>query len=235
MTDFVVGELYTRDQIAERIAMPIERRGGAWDTGYDEWQGEAFLFTNVGVAGRTGHDYGNRFEGKDLIWFGKTRAKRGQPQIDRLISNEVPVHVFWRGQDRSPFTYAGVGEAVEATGDVPVKVVWTFERGTPTEVRATTSLLDPEPIWRRGPPPFTGPAIANRQDGETVVYLMRLEGAVRAVVEILDGHCVVKIGMSNKGRTEVDRAEPRLSPELESTLGTGTNTHVRIWTGSIFI
>jgi len=190
---FKVGEQYTRDQVATQIDMPVERRGGAWDTGYDEWAGQAFIFANVGVAGRTGHDYRNRWDGKELVWFGKTNARRGQPQIDRLISNGIDVHVFWRGADRSPFTYAGRGTAVAATNDMPVEVTWSFERNDPP---VGAGLQDRSPTWRRGPPPVSGEAIVVRQTGETHVYLLRLEGPVAAFVDHPPAHSVIKIGMS---------------------------------------
>ncbi|WP_018235107.1 GIY-YIG nuclease family protein [Ensifer sp. BR816] len=190
---FKVADQYTREQVATQIGMPVERRGGAWDTGYDEWNGQAFIFANVGIAGRTGHDYGNRWEGKNLIWSGKTNARRGQPQIDRIISNSIDVHVFWRGTDRSPFTYAGLGTAIAATDGTPVQVTWSFERNDPG---AGPALPNTSPTWRRGPPPVSGEAIVVRQSGETHVYLLRLEGPVGAFVDLPPGHSVIKIGMS---------------------------------------
>ncbi|WP_296096985.1 hypothetical protein [uncultured Agrobacterium sp.] len=190
---FKVGKQYTREEVATQIDMPVERRGGAWDTGYDEWNGRAFIFANVGVAGRTGHDYGNRWEGKNLVWFGKTNARRGQPQIDRFISNAIDVHVFWRGADRSPFTYAGLGTAIAATEDTPVQVTWSFERNEPAVALAVPQS---SPTWRRGPPPVSGEAIVVRPSGETYVYLLRLEGPVDALVDLPPDHSVIKIGMS---------------------------------------
>lgn len=199
MVGFLVGDQYTRDEIAERIGMPVDRRkGGAWATGYDEWEGQAFVFVNVGGAGRTGHNYGNRWSGKDLIWFGKTGSRRGQPQIDRLISNTMSVHIFWRGQDRSPFTYAGSGRATSANSGTPVEVVWTFEQAEDfPAMKASAGGVAGETTYRRGPPPFVGEATVVRSDGETEVYLMRLEGPVGAMVDLPEGHHVIKIGMSS--------------------------------------
>src|ERR1700722_3140340 len=91
---FEIGRNYTREEIAEQIAMPRERsRGGPWTTGYDNWKGGNFMFCNVGVAGRTGHDYGNEWDGKRLIWFGKTLSNERQPSIRRMIAGREPVHV----------------------------------------------------------------------------------------------------------------------------------------------
>lgn len=193
MTQFKVGDLYTRDQVATSVGMPVERRGGNWNTGYDEWNGEAFIFANVGVAGRTGHDYANQWRNKDLIWYGKSGAKRGQPQIDRLVSNTLPVHLFWRGRDRSPFTYAGLGIAVSVSPDTPVQVVWGFE-GYPEPFAASPRS---EPGWRRGPPPVLGPMVSVREDRETQVYLMRLEGPADLIIDVPPGHHIIKVGMSS--------------------------------------
>jgi hypothetical protein len=127
-SNFIVGELYSRENVAERISLPIDKRkGGDWATGYSEWNGAAYIFANIGSAGRTGHDYPNQWEGKNLIWSGKTRSSPGQPQIERLITNTQPVHIFWRAADREAFAYAGQAKAIAVHGDQPVRVTWSFE------------------------------------------------------------------------------------------------------------
>ena len=214
MAEFSVGDQYTRDEIAERIGMPPERRkGGAWATGYDEWRGEAFVFANVGGPGRTGHDYGNRWQGKDLVWFGKTGSRRGQPQIDRLISNTVPAHIFWRGKDRSPFSYAGMGMAMTATSGTPVEVVWTFEKArSPSAVEGSIQALHRDTRFRRGPPPAVGESTVVRTDGETEVYLMQLEGPAGAIVDLPSGHHVIKVGMSSDVNARVNQLNSGFPP-----------------------
>lgn len=198
MNRFDVLRKYTRSEVADIIEMPEERRrGGAWSTGYDEWQGGVFIFANVGVAGRTGHDYGNRWVGKNLVWFGKTWARRGQAQIDRIISNTVPVHIFWRGMDRAPFTYAGMGIAIEATDDAPIQVTWSFENDAMME---PIGELDNSgsPSWRRGPSPTKGQATFTRADGDTEVYLLCLADDGLGILDLPEGYCIIKIGISNK-------------------------------------
>jgi hypothetical protein len=79
---FSVGHRYTREAVADLIALPSNRRkGGTWVTGYTRYNNEIFIFCNVGVPGRTGHDYPNRWLGKKLVWFGKTHASADQPLI----------------------------------------------------------------------------------------------------------------------------------------------------------
>lgn len=191
---FEVGTLYSREAVAELIGMPVERRKGPWLTGYDEWNGQAFIFANVGIAGRTGHNYPNMWAGKNLIWWGRTGSSRGQPQIDRLISNESDVHIFWRADDRSDFTYAGPGEAVAASDGMPVQVIWSFEGKKALSGRG--DAFAESPVWRRGPPPITGEISYARGDGETDVYLLRLIGPVDALLDVAPGFAVIKIGMS---------------------------------------
>lgn len=202
-SSFTIGEHYSREEVAEVIGLPANlREGGTWMTGYSEWQGSAYVFTNVGIAGRTGHDYANRWVGKELIWFGKTISRRGQPQIDRMISNTIPVHVFWRGKDRAPFTYAGNATAVEASGDKPVQVIWAFPNTAPGRVVAAAEQSEPK--WRRGPPPTAGTSKLTKADGATDVYVMRLEGPVEAFLDIPEGHAVIKVGMSNNVQRRLD-------------------------------
>lgn len=193
-TPFTVGLAYTREQVANAINLPEELLKGDWLTGYREWNGEVFVFANIGVPGRTGHDYSNRWDGKNLIWFSKGTAQLGQPKIDRIVSNTVPVHVFWRGADRSPFTYAGTPLAVRVDGANPVKVVWSFE--SIILDRGPDALAAKSNVWRRGPPPTIGDVKSTRTDGATDVYLLRLVGPVEAVLNVAADCSVIKVGMS---------------------------------------
>lgn len=114
--------------VAEQIGLPAERRsGGNWVTGYDTWNDEAFVFCNVGVAGRTGHDYANEWVGEELVWFGKTGTDRNQPLAKRMTEGGMPVHIFWRDKDRDSFAYAGEGRATDVSASSPMKVRWAFE------------------------------------------------------------------------------------------------------------
>jgi hypothetical protein len=123
---FKVGEKYTRAQVASKVALPPKLQGGNWNTGYRVWGGQVYVFCNVGTAGRTGHDYDNRWVENQLEWYGKTGTHRHQPLIKKMISGELEVHVFWRSKDSEPFTYAGVGRADEVSDSKPVRLRWTF-------------------------------------------------------------------------------------------------------------
>lgn len=194
---FEIAELYTRDQIAEKIGLPPERRrGGNWSTGYDTWQDEHFIFCNVGIAGRTGHDYPNEWLDKSLIWSGKTSSRQEQPLIRRMISGAEPVHVFWRGRDRSPFTYAGTATADEVRGGSPVQVVWTFDDRA--RIPNVESAPGSELRFYRGPVPTFGTRLVNLSDSEACAYIMVLTGEVRAVFPGLPGDLrIIKVGRAN--------------------------------------
>jgi hypothetical protein len=193
---FAVGKKYSREQVADAIALPPDLRGGAWQTGYRRWRSEFFVFCNIGVPGRTGHDYRNRWSGKNLIWYGKTRSRIGQPEIDEMLSGRLAVHVFWRAKDRALFTYAGIAHAYEVVGGSPVEVVWAFD--SESFGAASSSESTPtRPTWRRGPRPSTGRFNVVREDGPTQVYLMKLCGPIQSILpSAAPGSHVLKVGMS---------------------------------------
>ncbi|HKO91239.1 MAG TPA: HNH endonuclease [Polyangiaceae bacterium] len=126
MTPFVVGGQYTRDKIYLILEVPPERQRGDWNTGYHIHDGVAFIFANVGIAARTGHDHDNQFDGEDLIWHGKGKSQLSQPQIQKVLAPSTTVHIFFRTHARDPFTYAGVGTAVDVVDTTPVQVRCSF-------------------------------------------------------------------------------------------------------------
>src|SRR4051812_19234399 len=119
MNVFTVGETYTRRKIQEALEVPQNKRGGDWNTGDTEYAGAFYLFCNIGVPGRTGHDYGDAWDGEKLVWFGKTGAHMAQPRIKRLLSGDYPVLIFWRESDRDGFTFAGKAVVEEVLDETP--------------------------------------------------------------------------------------------------------------------
>lgn len=124
-----IGTRYSRSQVAEIIDLePGKRKGGDWSTGYSFQRGAWFIFCNVGTAGRTGHDYSNRFEGECLRWSGKTKSRLNQPQVRQLLSGDKDVYVFFRSGDRDAFEFAGLGTPTQIEDGPPIRVLWSFER-----------------------------------------------------------------------------------------------------------
>lgn len=125
---FKVNAQYKRSEIKAAVGLDPHTKGGSWDTGYVQHDGTDFVFCIVGAAGRTGHDYDNYWDGDDLVWRGKTGSHKGQPTIQRMTDHGAEVHVFWRADDRDPFTYAGLGTALKVSEETPVRVRWRFSQ-----------------------------------------------------------------------------------------------------------
>lgn len=205
MTNFTVGERYTRDQVRAAVGLP-PMSGGDWATGYARFGDEVFVFCNIGVAGRTGHDYPNRWIDDALDWFGKTSSTPDQPLIRAMVVGTVTTHVFWRGQDRAPFTYAGVGVAEGMWDTKPVEVLWRFDGSAapaaiaPNNPPASGSASSAPSKFRHGPPPSFGFKQMLAEDGECPLYLMVLKGAADAIFPVLapksNSRSIIKIGIS---------------------------------------
>lgn len=71
---YTVGDTYTRNDIYEFLGLSDAERGGDWLNGYHRHGNDYYVFCNVGVPGRTGHDYDNHWKGERLVWHGKTQS-----------------------------------------------------------------------------------------------------------------------------------------------------------------
>src|SRR5687768_16969497 len=113
---------YTKGDIYRLLEVPADKQHGAWDTGYRKYNGDIFIFANIGIAGRTGHDYDNHWEGSDLVWYGKTTSHIAQPLIQYMIKGEGKVYIFTRTDDRQPFTFQVEAKAKSYIDITPVKI-----------------------------------------------------------------------------------------------------------------
>lgn len=129
--DFVVGRTYTRKAVQDLLGVPEGKRGGQWQNGYPRYDGELYIFCNVGAAGRTGHDYANTWDGDDLLWVGRTGASLRQPIMQQIATNAVPIHVFWRSNSANPqFTYRGPARTLSAEDTTPARFRFGFPEVT---------------------------------------------------------------------------------------------------------
>lgn len=142
--DLKIGELYTRAALQKSVGIE-PTQGGPWYTGYLDHQGVHFVFCSVGAAGRTGHDYENKFLGDDLVWYGKTGSRLEHPSIQALLADDAVVHVFYREDDRSPFTYAGQARAKEVQDTSPVKLKWSFADDPQAHPEVPAEEIETEP------------------------------------------------------------------------------------------
>lgn len=123
---FVIGRTYTKNDIYALLNVPIESQKGSWDTGYRSYNRDVFIFTNIGVAGRTGVNHGNYWDNGNLVWYGKATSHAQQPLVKMMISNECNVHIFFRNDATKGFTYKGLGLAVSLEGSKPIRITWSF-------------------------------------------------------------------------------------------------------------
>lgn len=124
---FDVGSEYRRRAVKELVGAGLEAEiGGPWDGGLASHDGAHFIFCNIGIPGRTGHDYGNFWAGDDLDWSGATASRADWPSIQRVVTAGAEVHVFYRNRSSDDFTYAGLGRAVDVSNGSPVRVLWRF-------------------------------------------------------------------------------------------------------------
>lgn len=108
---FKRGSEYTRDEIANVVRPTNPPRGGDWTTGYARIEENLFIFMNIGVAGRTGHDFENHYDEKanTLIWFSKPNKSSSNPLFQKLISGALTPYFFARWNQKPPFTFLGTG------------------------------------------------------------------------------------------------------------------------------
>ena len=127
MLTFVPQSKYTRADVKERAGLPRDAKGGNWDTGIVEHDSEFVIFANVGSAGRTGHDYNNRWDGPDFRWFHKTKSRLDWPTVGQLLAEGNVIHLFWRTSNSQPFEYAGLASAIEVLDTSPVEILWALK------------------------------------------------------------------------------------------------------------
>jgi hypothetical protein len=196
MIELEVGRYYTRTEVAQKIGLLPGKAQGNWDTGYARVGDDVFIFANVGTAGRTGHDYHNRWDGKCLIWFGRTGSRLEQPLIAEMVSGHLTTHVLWRSADRSPFTYAGRGRAIAVRDVSPVEVTWSFDSNRFNDDPITA--FGQQAQWRRGPMPAHGMKTIVSLDGPTYFYVMQLYGQLSSILpDVSPAEMIIKIGISN--------------------------------------
>ena len=122
---FKRGSVYTRKSIGEICYPGIGRpKGGNWDTGYVRVENNLIIFMNIGVAGKTGHDFDNYFDQKTntIKWFGKPKAHSKQDTFKNLFNGSLIPHFFGRWNSDNPeFVYLGVGSIISYEDNIQTK------------------------------------------------------------------------------------------------------------------
>ncbi|MBV8251940.1 MAG: DUF3427 domain-containing protein [Chitinophaga sp.] len=123
---FITQQLYTKADIYRLLQVPSAKQKGSWNTGYTKYEHNIYLFVNIGVPGRSGHDYDNHWENEDLVWYGKTNSHKDQPLIREMLEHECPVHLFTREHDRDAFKYIGIIQAKTYVDVSPIQITWSI-------------------------------------------------------------------------------------------------------------
>lgn len=143
---FKQGSKYTRKDVGEIYFPGIGRpKGGNWDTGYVRVEDDLIVFINIGIAGRTGHDFDNQFdpENDTITWFGKPNTHKNQSIFAKLLSGELTPHFFARWDQKPEFTYLGIGHIISMEDGYPT----VDGKGNPAEtVKVLLSIRHVEEI-----------------------------------------------------------------------------------------
>ncbi len=122
---FIIGNIYSRKDVYKILNIPKEKQGGIWNTGYATFNNDIYIFVNVNSAGRTGHDYDNRFIGNDLQWFSKNTHSLNAPTIQSMLNPKGRIYIFTRESNKNIFfTYQGIGHVKEYDDTKPVRILW---------------------------------------------------------------------------------------------------------------
>ena len=126
--NFKRGSEYSRDDIHFLyFGKPYPKVGSAnWTTGYVQPKGsnDLIIFMNIGVPGRTGHDFENKYdpETNTIVWYGKTKSHSRQPTFQKLFSRELKPHFFARWDSENiKFLYLGTVSIINYQDRVQTK------------------------------------------------------------------------------------------------------------------
>lgn len=177
---FKVEQQYTKKDLYRILNVPEDQQGGNWNTGYNQYQGNYYLFCNIGVPGRTGHDYDNYWDGDELIWSAKAKTTLHQPSIKSLLDISTNIFVFTRRDSSMPFTYEGRAIAWSYKDITPVQIRWRFKKE-----KYNTPEISPEEIN------FNDPLIEGYSKTIFVNKFERNREARRQCIEHFGKKCVI--------------------------------------------
>ena len=112
---FKRGAEYTRKELARLVRPDNPPSGGDWTTGYARIDSNLYVFANIGVPGRTGHDFENYYDEatNTLIWFSKPGKHSSQPTFQKLATGELTPYFFVRWDQNPPWTFLGTGSVIK--------------------------------------------------------------------------------------------------------------------------
>ncbi|QSQ19294.1 HNH endonuclease [Pyxidicoccus parkwayensis] len=192
---FDIGARYSRSDVRRLLGdKQWQDQGGKWATGYVRSDGRYIIFANIETAGRTGHDYSNRWDeqAQELEWSGKPGARVGQPLIDGMLAASGQVLLFTRHDSRELFVFRGCGVAKSIQNTASVRVTWAIAKARTTNVPELEQLS--KEAQRRGQAvPPTGNMTPQRRTTTTDAFerdsevhasvMMRAKGTCEACLK----------------------------------------------------
>lgn len=146
-----VGNEYSRKDIYKVFNVPEEKQGGNWNTGYTTFNNDIFIFASINSAGRTGHDYDNKFLGDEFQWFGKNHHSLSTPTIQAMINPRGNIYIFTREDSSNvKFVYQGNGRVKDYEDTKPVKIIWNFNDENEEYPNKTTEEVENPKKYREG-------------------------------------------------------------------------------------
>lgn len=128
MDSFITGEKYKRSDIYQIKKVPKERQHGKWETGYNEYDGEFFIFVTIGTDTNYNESHQNYWSGDLLIWHGRKNSHINQPSIKRMLDPTITKHIFTRKHKNDPFIYQGIGIIDSYKDTTPILIKWKFNK-----------------------------------------------------------------------------------------------------------
>lgn len=133
------------------LNVPIDLQRGDWDSGLHKYENQFFIFANIGISGRTGHEYDNYWDGDLLYWQATKKSNASNPQMNELLNGGLPVLIFTRTEDRAPFTYFGKGTIEDFEDVTPVRAIWKFvDVNEPRPERLPEEVMQDSSFWEGG-------------------------------------------------------------------------------------
>ena len=105
----LVGKTYSRSEVFEILAGQSVQIGGNRSLGVVSEGRFVLGFANLGVPGKTGHDFPNFYdeETHHMDWFGQPNSHSKQPMMAALIERSRPLLMFTRYKTSDPFKFRG--------------------------------------------------------------------------------------------------------------------------------
>lgn len=114
--DFIKMKEYKRNEIVDLINEdPVQNYYGKYVKGYFKHDEQYYIFTNIGITAKTGHDYENERIGEYIKWYMRDNDNLESLTGKTLLSNEKDVHIFTRESENVElFVYNGLGKAIDS-------------------------------------------------------------------------------------------------------------------------